>query len=35
MTATDKAGSDVLMSVSAVGQKRLVIVGASGVKSAI
>src|SRR3984885_4660210 len=30
MTATDKAGSDGLMSVSAVGQKRLVIVGASG-----
>src|SRR5580704_4892396 len=30
MTATDKAGSDALMSVSAVGQKRLVIVGASG-----
>jgi uncharacterized protein YbjT (DUF2867 family) len=30
MTATNKAGSDVLMSVSAVGQKRLVIVGASG-----
>ena len=30
MTATDKAGSDALMSVSDVGQKRLVIVGASG-----
>jgi uncharacterized protein YbjT (DUF2867 family) len=30
MTATDKAGSDVSMSVSALGQKRLVIVGASG-----
>jgi len=30
MTATDKAGSDGLMSVSAVDQKRLVIVGASG-----
>src|ERR1700683_5479051 len=30
MTATDKAGSDGLMSVSSVGQKRLVIVGASG-----
>jgi len=30
MTATDKAVSDALMSVSAVGQKRLVIVGASG-----
>ena len=30
MTATDKAGSDALMSVSAVGQKRLLIVGASG-----
>jgi uncharacterized protein YbjT (DUF2867 family) len=30
MTATDKAGSDVLMSVSAVSEKRLVIVGASG-----
>jgi uncharacterized protein YbjT (DUF2867 family) len=30
MTATDKAGSDVSMSASAVGQKRLVIVGASG-----
>jgi hypothetical protein len=29
MTATDKAGSDAL-SVSTVGQKRLVIVGASG-----
>jgi len=30
MTATDKAGSDVSMSVSAADQKRLVIVGASG-----
>jgi uncharacterized protein YbjT (DUF2867 family) len=30
MTATDKAGPDTLMSVSAVSQKRLVIVGASG-----
>src|SRR5580693_1472429 len=30
MTAPDKTGSDVLMSVSAVGQKRLVMVGASG-----
>ncbi len=30
MTATDKAGSDVSMSVSTAGQKRLVIVGASG-----
>jgi uncharacterized protein YbjT (DUF2867 family) len=30
MTATDKAGSDGSMSVSAAGQKRLVIVGASG-----
>jgi uncharacterized protein YbjT (DUF2867 family) len=30
MTTTDKAGSDALMSVSDVGQKRLVIVGASG-----
>jgi uncharacterized protein YbjT (DUF2867 family) len=30
MTATDKAGSDLSMSVSALGQKRLVIVGASG-----
>jgi uncharacterized protein YbjT (DUF2867 family) len=30
MTAPDKAGSDALMSVSAVGQKRLVIVGATG-----
>jgi uncharacterized protein YbjT (DUF2867 family) len=30
MTATDKAGSDELMSDSAIGQKRHVIVGASG-----
>ena len=30
MTATDKAGSDVSMSVSAADQKRLVIVGGSG-----
>jgi uncharacterized protein YbjT (DUF2867 family) len=30
MTATDKTGADALMSVSAVGQKRLVIIGASG-----
>jgi uncharacterized protein YbjT (DUF2867 family) len=30
MTATDKAGSEVTMSVSAAGQKRVVIVGASG-----
>jgi uncharacterized protein YbjT (DUF2867 family) len=30
MTATDKAGSDALVSVSTVGQKRLVIVGATG-----
>src|SRR5580658_3156281 len=30
MTAPDKAGSDALVSVSGVGQKRLVIVGASG-----
>jgi uncharacterized protein YbjT (DUF2867 family) len=30
MTATNKAGSDVSMNASAVGQKRLVIVGASG-----
>jgi uncharacterized protein YbjT (DUF2867 family) len=30
MTTTDKAASDALMSATAVGQKRLVIVGASG-----
>jgi uncharacterized protein YbjT (DUF2867 family) len=30
MTATDKAGSEALMSIAAVVQKRLVIVGASG-----
>jgi hypothetical protein len=30
MTATNKAGSDALVSVSTVGQKRLVIVGATG-----
>jgi hypothetical protein len=30
MTATDKTGADAVMRVSAVGQKRLVIVGASG-----
>jgi uncharacterized protein YbjT (DUF2867 family) len=30
MTSTGKAGSDASMSVSAIGQKRLVIVGASG-----
>ena len=34
MTATNKAGSDALVGVSAVGQKRLVIVGATGMVGA-